>query len=52
MDDEIYEKTRANQERKRKELEDFVDRFRAKASKATQAQSKLKQLEKMDVMDL
>lgn len=51
LDDEIYEKTRANQERKRKELEDFVDRFRAKASKATQAQSKLKQLEKMEVMD-
>ncbi|MGB3967791.1 MAG: ABC-F family ATP-binding cassette domain-containing protein, partial [Planctomycetota bacterium] len=29
-------------------LQAFVDRFRAKASKATQAQSKLKQIERMD----
>ena len=31
------------------ELQAFVDRFRAKASKARQAQSRLKMLEKMDV---
>lgn len=50
LEDEIYEKTRANHEKKRKEMERFVERFRAKASKATQAQSKLKQLEKMENM--
>ncbi|MDQ7814757.1 MAG: ATP-binding cassette domain-containing protein [Patescibacteria group bacterium] len=33
-------------------LKDFVDRFRAKASKATQAQSKLKQLEKLKTIEI
>jgi ATP-binding cassette subfamily F protein 3 len=33
---------------RRKELETFINRFRAKASKATQAQSKMKQLEKLE----
>ena len=50
-EDLLYEQTRANQEKKKKELTAFVDRFRAKASKATQAQSRLKQLEKMGSMD-
>ncbi len=48
---EIYEKTRQNSERKRKDLQDFVDRFRAKASKAAQAQSRLKLLEKMPELE-
>ncbi len=51
QEEEIYEKTRQNHEKRKKEMERFVERFRAKASKATQAQSKLKQLEKMDSMD-
>ncbi|MDR1456547.1 MAG: ATP-binding cassette domain-containing protein [Puniceicoccales bacterium] len=34
--------------RKREHLQSFVDRFRAKASKAKQAQSRMKMLEKMD----
>lgn len=51
LEEEIYEKTRQNAERKRKDLEDFVNRFRAKASKAAQAQSRLKLLEKMPEMD-
>lgn len=51
LEEEIYEKTRQNQERKRKDLQDFVDRFKAKASKAAQAQSRLKLLEKMPEMD-
>ena len=36
------------QEEKRAHLQEFVDRFRAKATKARQAQSRLKMLEKMD----
>ncbi len=32
-------------------LEDLVDRFRYKATKATMAQSKLKQIEKMDIIE-
>ncbi|MES0491850.1 MAG: ATP-binding cassette domain-containing protein [Leptospirales bacterium] len=36
-------------EKKAEELQQFVDRFRAKASKAKQAQSRAKQLEKIDL---
>jgi len=37
-----------NQDTKRKDVEDFVNRFRAKASKAAQVQSRIKMLEKME----
>ncbi|MEW6434498.1 MAG: ABC-F family ATP-binding cassette domain-containing protein [Myxococcota bacterium] len=37
---------------KRAQLEAFVNRFRAKASKARQAQSKLKQLEKLESVEV
>lgn len=47
LDEEIYEKTRLNEEKKRKELEAFINRFRALASKATLVQSKIKALERM-----
>lgn len=50
LDEEIYEKTRVNQEKKVKEMQAFVDRFRAKSSKAKQAQSKLKKIEKIKPM--
>lgn len=39
-----------NQQREIARLQDFADRFRAKASKASQAQSKLKQIERMDLI--
>ncbi len=39
---------KANQDRKREQLERFVERFKAKASKAAQAQSRMKQLEKLE----
>jgi len=41
-----------NYERKTAELQAFVDRFRAKATKARQAQSRVKQLDKMDVPEV
>ncbi|MEX0618280.1 MAG: ATP-binding cassette domain-containing protein [Pseudohongiellaceae bacterium] len=57
-----YEKQRAErmaqqqaffekQQRRKSEIEDFVRRFRAKASKAKQAQSRLKELNRMQEME-
>lgn len=37
---------------KQKHLQDFVDRFRYKASKATQAQSKIKQIKKLNEVEI
>lgn len=47
----VHEQTRQNIEKKKREIQSFVDRFRASATKATQAQSKLKQIEKMDSLE-
>lgn len=44
---ELQQKMAATQEAHRKHMEDFVARFRAKASKARQAQSRLKALERL-----
>ena len=51
LQDETYEKTRLNQEKKRKELEEFIARNKARASTAALAQSKVKILEKMEEME-
>jgi len=40
-----------NQQKKIEQLQEFADRFRAKASKASQAQAKLKQIERMDKIE-
>jgi ATP-binding cassette subfamily F protein 3 len=44
--------TQAKQEAERAHLQKFIDRFKAKASKATQAQSRVKKLEKMERVEL
>jgi len=48
QDEEIYEKTRQNDERRAKEIEQFITRFRAKARLAGLVQSRIKALEKLD----
>lgn len=47
-EEEIYEKTRVKEEEKKKEIEDWVRRFGAKASLASQAKARMKQVERMD----
>jgi len=49
--EEIHEKTRQNLEKKREHLQGFIDRFGAKASKATQAASKQKALSRIPVLE-
>lgn len=51
QEDELYVKTKANHDKKRAELEEFVARNKARASTATLAQSKQKELDKMGVME-
>ena len=48
QDEEVYEKTRLNDERRRKEIKLFISRFRAKARLANLVQSRIKTLSKME----
>lgn len=50
--EEQKQKERAGLEAKIAHMQKFVDKFRAKASKARQAQSKLKQIEKIEMPDI
>jgi ATP-binding cassette subfamily F protein 3 len=45
---DLQQKAYKNQQRQIKQTEDFIDRFRAKASKAKQVQSRIKSLDKID----
>jgi len=51
QDEEIYEKTRVNDDKRRKEIELFISRFRAKARLANMVQSRVKTLGKMEKKD-
>jgi ATP-binding cassette subfamily F protein 3 len=47
QDETVYEKTRMKDARRRKEIEQFITRFRAKARQANLVQSRMKTLQKM-----
>ena len=49
---EVLEAQVAHQEAKRKRIEDFVARFGAKATKAKQVQSRIKELEKIERIEI
>lgn len=51
QEDEIYERTRDAQLKRKKEIEEFAARYRAQASKAKLVQSRLKELDKLDIGD-
>jgi ATP-binding cassette, subfamily F, member 3 len=48
---EIQKNAFENQQQKIKQTEKFIERFRAKATKAKQVQSRVKSLQRMDVID-
>ncbi|MBI4845144.1 MAG: ATP-binding cassette domain-containing protein [Candidatus Omnitrophica bacterium] len=51
LEEDIYEKTRKREDRKRKQTEEFISKFRAKARQAGLAQSRLKSIAKLEQKD-
>ena len=47
-DEETYEKTRLNENKKREQIEKYINRFRYKSTLAKQVQSKIKMLDKQE----
>lgn len=50
-EEEVYEQTRINEEKRRKEAEQFINRFRAQATRARAVQSKIKALRKRERLE-
>ncbi len=51
QEEEVYEQTRINEGKKRKEVEQFINRFRAQATRARAVQSKIKALQKKETLE-
>jgi ATP-binding cassette subfamily F protein 3 len=50
-EEEIYEKTRVNEDKQRQKTQEWIDRFGSKASQASRVQSRVKMLEKQGVKE-
>lgn len=50
-EEELFEKQRINQENQKKHLEKYINRFRASARRASQAQSRIKKLAKFENLE-
>jgi ATP-binding cassette subfamily F protein 3 len=50
-EEEVYEQTRLNEEKKRTETEQFINRFRAQATRARLVQSKIKSLQRHERLE-
>ncbi|MFZ5908366.1 MAG: ABC-F family ATP-binding cassette domain-containing protein [Nitrospirota bacterium] len=50
-EEEVYELTRVNEEKKRLEVEQFITRFRAQATRARLVQSKIKALQRKEKLE-
>ncbi|MBF0494068.1 MAG: ABC-F family ATP-binding cassette domain-containing protein [Candidatus Omnitrophica bacterium] len=51
QEDVVHEKRRLEDEKKRKEIEEYINRFKSQASRASTVQSSMKMLEKMEKID-
>jgi ATP-binding cassette subfamily F protein 3 len=51
MEEELHEHTRITEEKKRREAEQFINRFRAQATRARAVQSKIKALQKKEWLE-
>lgn len=51
QEEEVYEQTRVNEEKRRRDAIEFINRFRAQANRAKAVQSRIKMLEKMGTRD-
>ncbi len=51
LEEEVHEKTRINDEKKRKDVEQFINRFRAQANKARAVQSRIKALQRHERLE-
>lgn len=51
QEEEIHEKTRVNQEKRIKEIEEFINKNKARASTAARAQSRIKFLDRMEKVE-